>query len=166
MKITATPCRNRQAIRPTCTAARISDAPVSADLESIPPLQRFEHSGRLCQFFRPNVLGSISAALAVKRRFFRIGFGADRIEVCGTASPNLPAKSQRQTRGFTSCCVPAILRQMNLRPSPTFSFSQRRPAGLTGIAKHIRHIAFKPLQQKLQSFQGDVLLPHFHPMKR
>jgi hypothetical protein len=154
MNNAVTLCRSCSVNRPICTARQFSSASGSADLESIPPLQGIERSGRLCQFFRPNVPVSTSVALAVKRRFFRIVFEVDRIGVCGTASFNLPAKNRR-----------AILRQMNLRPSPTISFSPRRPVCLTGIAKHIRHAAFEPFQQKFQRFQGDILLAHFHSMK-
>lgn len=166
MKNPATSCRSRQAIRPTCIATRISGAPASADSESIPPLQGFERNGRLCQSFRPNVPGSTFGMLAAKRHFSRIECAADKIGVCAMASRNLLEKSQRKTRGFTSCSIPATLPPMNLRPPPAFSFPQWRPAGLAGIAKHIRHAAFKPFQQKFQSFQGDILLTHFHSMKR
>lgn len=161
----ATPCRSRQAIRPTCSATRISGVPMLAGWENIPPLQGSERNVRLCQFFRPNVPGSIAGVLAAKKRFSRIVFDADRIEVCGTASPNLPAKNRRQTRGFTSCPISSILAQMNPQPSPAFSFRHWRPC-LAGLTEHVRHAAFKPFQEKFQRFQGDILFAHFHPMKR
>jgi hypothetical protein len=162
----ATSCHSRQAIRPTCSATRISDAPMSAGSENIPPLQGSERSARLCQSFRPDALGSTSAALAAKRYFSRIVFGADRIGVCATALPNFPEKNHSKTRGFTSCFASFILPPMNLQASPAFSFQRWRPAGLAGIAEHVRHGAFKPLQQKFQGFQCDILFAHFHPMKR
>jgi len=166
MKTPATPCRSRRTILPNCNASLISDASASAGAESIPRLQGSERNAHSCRSFRPKVPGSTSVVPAAKRHFFRTVFDADRIGVCAMASPNFPEKGHRKTRGCASCSAPATLPQMNLRPAPAFSFRQWRPAGLAGIAEHVRHAAFETFQQKLQGFQCDVLLAHFHSMKR
>jgi hypothetical protein len=42
----------------------------------------------------------------------------------------------------------------------------RELLGLAGITEHVRDAALQPLQEIFQGFQGDVLLSHFHSMKR
>ena len=41
-----------------------------------------------------------------------------------------------------------------------------RLAAFAGAFKYVRQIAFEPFQKVFQHFQRDVLLPHFHALKR
>lgn len=46
------------------------------------------------------------------------------------------------------------------------SSAGRRLAAFASPFKDVRQTAFEPSQKVFQHFQGDVLLPHFHPLKR
>lgn len=166
MKESVKLCHSRAKVLPNRYVVQFSDAPMSEGSESIRPLQDFEYTLRLPQLFQPIFPASISAALAKTRYSRRTVFDAGRTWVCALASSNFLENDQHETRGFTSCIISTILRQMNLRLSPTLSFSHRRVACSAGIAKYIRHAAFQPFQQKFQCFQSDILLTHFHSMKR
>jgi len=95
--------RSRQKVLPNRHARQISNVPASGGSESILRPRRFEHNGRSRQLFQPAFLESNSAAPAMKRRFSRTAFVAEKVLVCAQASPNLLEKAHVKTRGFTSC---------------------------------------------------------------
>jgi len=120
------PCRNRRKVLPNCNAKRISNAPVLAGLENIPPPQDSERSAHLCRFSRPNVPASISAVSSAKRRFFRAVSDADSFWVCALASPNAVGTARDKTRGFTSCSFFLNFRRNKKSEMTTW----REPVGL------------------------------------
>lgn len=87
------PVRSHPKAHPMHNAGQISSAPVLEDSENTRPPQGSEHNAHWCQFSRPNLLVSISAALVARRCFSRTVSGADSFLVCAQASSNAVEKT-------------------------------------------------------------------------